>query len=462
MLRLLRRIFAAGAFTLIELLVVIAIIAILAAMLLPALAAAREKSRRTACINQLKQMAVGLQNYLSDYDQYFPSWTGYGGPSVSSWSTTYSWEPFDDGWYSNPREAHQRVSFQGGGSGSSYPAVSGEVWGYYNPTFKHRTIYAGRTDYSAGPPPTTTSSCWVEKSNFSRTDATKHELAMGPVGLGFLVEGKYVEDARVFFCPSAGGTMPVDFQRNNYHTKFSAATSVKALQGAGGYDHESIAFGDWTRQPLWNGTGDFYGLAVQSDYHYRNVGICLPWWGSYHDNRTGNDLLGQPSQGAINSPVRFYLGYTKPKVMTAVGCATFKTQKLLKDRAIVSDTFSWKYQDERYISIEDGGTGASASYSLEPGYGEFAHRDGYNVLYGDWSAKWYGDPQKHIMWPKWFGGATNDHADYQSTDGNYATNAWDNTDYYYVNRMGSHCIWNQFDMHKGIDLHDTEPTSYPW
>lgn len=32
------------------------------------------------------------------------------------------------------------------------------------------------------------------------------------------------------------------------------------------------------------------------------------------------------------------------------------------------------------------------------GQGYFAHRDGYNVLYGDWSASWYGDPQERIMW----------------------------------------------------------------
>ena len=32
------------------------------------------------------------------------------------------------------------------------------------------------------------------------------------------------------------------------------------------------------------------------------------------------------------------------------------------------------------------------------GYGQYAHRDGYNVLYGDWSAKWVGDPQLKIMW----------------------------------------------------------------
>ena len=59
-------------FTLIELLVVIAIIALLAAMLFPVFAKAREKARQTTCLNNMRQLALGILMYTQDNDQCFP------------------------------------------------------------------------------------------------------------------------------------------------------------------------------------------------------------------------------------------------------------------------------------------------------------------------------------------------------------------------------------------------------
>ena len=66
------RTWARRQFTLIELLVVVAVIAILAAMLLPVLSKTRRQAKMTLCMNNLRELGLGLTMYASDSDDYYP------------------------------------------------------------------------------------------------------------------------------------------------------------------------------------------------------------------------------------------------------------------------------------------------------------------------------------------------------------------------------------------------------
>ncbi|HRU06431.1 MAG TPA: DUF1559 domain-containing protein [Candidatus Brocadiia bacterium] len=393
------------AFTLIELLVVVAIIAVLAAMLLPALSAAREKSRRASCMNNLGQMAKALESYCGDYGGYFP-------------------------W------AHGGVTAEGTAGVRMSPKVM--------------TDRNGDALTIAGPPAPTTYLYWFRdlqfyyralaqglkyEASFTAANWVKGKFNVGPLGQGFLLWGGYLGGAQTFYCPSASGYptklnkgwvsdpgVPYDFTNGKNHKPIQTLDMLR--RAADNFDAASIQYGNYSWGSRGSETGAYENaenctrVQLMSQYHYRNMSV-------YSEEDT---------------KFPWAVAYTRPKVMASPQLPMFKTQKILGGRAIMSDSF------DKYYSMP----------THEPGFGFYAHRDGYNVVYGDNHVAWYGDTQQRILyWSTPVGAAhyvvspslqTNGYVGFDSRYGYGAGDYWTNSQNQGV------LVWHNLDVAAGMDV----------
>jgi len=224
----------------------------------------------------------------------------------------------------------------------------------------------------------------------------------------------------------------------------------------GNYYRATMATASSESQAWYCGKGWYGGdgaLGMQSSYCYRNAPVCGQTGDPAYSDREAKIAAGQTNWAVYPA------FYSSPLVTVEMGCPLFKTSKLLKNRSLVADTYS-RSQDD--FTVESTGD------AIKPGLGQYHHKSGYNVLYGDGHVAWYGDPEHRIMWMDygpWSDGNAWDHTGSSYDWDRVATLAglqvWNTTAGASLRGVktakvsGRHVVWHLFDGLADIDRGNT-------
>lgn len=232
---------------------------------------------------------------------------------------------------------------------------------------------------------------------------TPGKLNFVPVGLGMVVAREDLT-ADVLTCPAMSGTVSTfygdaEYQYNSAYPRVINGSAGKPLiQTDGRQIHQTPA------------SAGSYVAGILSAFSYRNH----PFYSRLApDNAAAgwtytNDYALQGAEWTLEM--------TKPAIKAGFMCPPFKSAKQLGARAIISDSFDY------------------APTMFGEGMANFAHKDGYNVVYGDGHAIWFDDETEVIgKWNEWV----------DEDNGN--------TDNLTISSMSSQRAWNQFDRYSGID-----------
>lgn len=227
------------------------------------------------------------------------------------------------------------------------------------------------------------------------TALAPRQLNFMPLGLGYLVMREDLGDPTVLMCPSMRGKASTWYGA----TEFEYDSGVwKRLGGSPGRDQ--LLRGDGRDlQAVSTSGGEI--AAILSSYSYRNA----PFY---------------------NSTAQWTLDYTRPVITAEFMVPPFKTRKYLKGRAIAADSFDYADGTEA--------TGIADTFDANEGMVNEHHKDGYNVLYGEGSVKWYSDDTQDITsWTDWQDAAN------------------PGTDNLTISSHTSHEVWHLFDAKVDID-----------